>query len=152
MKLRTDSITRIVVTLLLAICSIQGHGQGTTSSNPLEYAAIGKGEGLIEDQIKKQTDILDTLTVLHGGMVIAETKMRKWEQKYNSYLKTAQGYASAIQAGTTLYMEGIQTLTALWEIKTACRINPQGIAASLSMNNLYAETATELVKTYKILT
>ena len=48
-------------------------------------------------------------------------------------------------------MEGIQTLSALWEIKTACRINPQGIAASLSMNNLYAETATELVKTYKIL-
>lgn len=151
MKLRTDSIARIFVTLLLAICSIQGHGQGTTSSNPLEYAAIGEGEGLIGEHVKKQTKILDTCAVLHGGMVVSERKMRKWQEKYNSYLKTAQGYASAIQAGTTLYMEGIQTLSALWEIKTACRINPQGIAASLSMNNLYAETATELVKTYKIL-
>ena len=151
MKLPTDSIARIVIAILLAISSIQGHGQGMTSSNPLEYTAIGEGEGFIADKIAKQTKTLDTLAVLHGVMVPAERKMKKWEEKYNSYLKTAQGFASAIQAGTTLYMQGMQTLSALWEVKTACRINPQGIAASLSMNNLYAETATELVKTYKIL-
>ena len=77
--------------------------------------------------------------------------MKKWEQKYNSYLKTTQGYADAIKAGCTLYMQGMQTLSALWEINTACKINPQGIAASVSMNTIYAETAVELVKTYRIL-
>ena len=41
-------------------------------------------------------------------------------------------------------MQGMQTLSALWEINTACKINPQGIAASVSMNTLYAETAVEL--------
>ena len=93
MKLRTDRIIRIVVTMLLAVCSIQGYGQGTTSSNPLEYAAIGEGEGLIGEHVKKQTKILDTCAVLHGGMVVSERKMRKWQEKYNSYMKTAQGYA-----------------------------------------------------------
>ena len=37
------------------------------------------------------------------------------------------------------------------EIKTACKPNPQGIASSISMNNLYAETAVELVRTYRLL-
>ena len=74
-----------------------------------------RGESRINEIIGKQNEILDTLSVLHGGMVTAETKMKKWEEKYNSYLKTAQGYADAIKAGCTLYMEGMQTLSALWK-------------------------------------
>ena len=77
-------------------------------------------------------------------------KMNK-EMKYNEYLKTVSGYASAIKAATTLYSDGMQTLTALWDVHAACRINPQGIAASISMNNLYMETASEFIRTYKTL-
>lgn len=140
-----------MIFLLFFSTMISSFGQSVTQSNPLEYAAIGEGESRINEIIGKQNEILDTLSVLHGGMVVAETKMKKWEQKYNSYLKTTQGYADAIKTGCTLYMQGMQTLTALWEINTACKINPQGIAASVSMNTLYAETAVELVKTYRIL-
>lgn len=140
-----------MILLLFFSTMISCFGQSVTQSNPLEYAAIGEGESRINEIIGKQNEILDTLSVLHGGMVTAETKMKKWEEKYNSYLKTTQGYADAIKAGCTLYMQGMQTLTALWEINTACKINPQGIAASVSMNTLYAETAVELVKTYRIL-
>lgn len=71
--------------------------------------------------------------------------MKNWEQKYNSYLKTAQGFASSIKAATTLYAEGMQTFRLMGD-KTACKLNPQGIASSISMNNPYAETAVELVK------
>lgn len=143
---------RVIYFIFFILFSIGVRGQGATSSNPLEYAAIGNGESLIDNEIKKQTRIRDSLSVLHGTMLIQETKMKQWEQKYSDYLKTAQGYASAIHAGTTLYAAGMETLAALWEIKTACKINPQGIAASVSMNNLYMETATELIKTYGILT
>ena len=85
------------------------------------------------------------------AMVKLNTKMKNWEKKYNEYLKTVSGYASAIKAATTLYSDGMQTLTALWDVHAACRINPQGIAASLSMNNLYMETASEFMRTYKTL-
>lgn len=150
MKLQTE-IRRTCFSLLFFLGAVTCFGQSVTQSNPLEYTAIGEGESRLNDIIGKQNDILDTLGVLHGEMVVAETKMKKWEEKYNSYLKTTQGFADALKAGCTLYMQGMQTLTALWEINTACKINPQGIAASVSMNTLYAETAVELVKTYRIL-
>lgn len=135
---------------MMASC-LPSLAQNATESNPLEYTAIGAGEALVEKEILEQTIMRDSLTVMQTGMLVGQTKMKRWEEKYNSYLKTAQGYASAIKAGCTLYLEGMQTLVALWEIKTACKTNPQGIAASVSMNTLYMQTAAELVKTYRCL-
>lgn len=137
--------------MALFVGTIPVSAQGLTQSNPLEYAAIHSGEKLLGDQISKQSRAMSALAVEQGVMTVANTKMKQWEQKYNSYLKTASGYASAIKAATTLYADGMQTLTALWEVHTACRINPQGIAASVSMNNLYMETAAEFVRTYRAL-
>lgn len=125
--------------------------QGLTQSNPLEYAAISSGETLLGNQIAKQSKAMSALAMEQGAMTVANTKMKQWEQKYNSYLKTASGYASAIKAATTLYADGLQTLMALWEVHTACRVNPQGIASSISMNNLYMETAAEFVRTYRVM-
>lgn len=45
----------------------------------------------------------------------------------------------------------MQTLTYLWEIDQARKINPEGVFASMSMNNLYMETAAEFTKAYRIL-
>lgn len=150
--MKSQIVRKILFLILLVILyNVQVFGQGASSSNPIEYTAIGEGEALLSKQIKQQQHCLDTLFVLQGGIVYSQTKMKNWEQKYNSYLKTAQGFASSIKAATTLYAEGMQTLSALWEIKTACKLNPQGIASSISMNNLYAETAVELVKTYRLL-
>ena len=142
--MKSQIVRKILFLILLVILyNVQVFGQGASSSNPIEYTAIGEGEALLSKQIKQQQQCLDTLFVLQGGIVYSQTKMKNWEQKYNSYLKTAQGFASSIKAATTLYAEGMQTLSALWEIKTACKLNPQGIASSISMNNLYAETAEE---------
>lgn len=137
--------------MAISVGTLSVNAQGYTQSNPLEYAAIYSGETLLDSQIVKQSRAMAALAGEQGAMTVANTKMKKWEEKYNSYLKTASGYASAIKAATTLYADGMQTLMALWEVHTACRINPQGIAASVSMNNLYMETATEFIRTYRSL-
>lgn len=49
------------------------------------------------------------------------------------------------------HLEGVQTLNALWEVSAAKKINPQGVFATMSMNNLYMETAIQFIKTFRSL-
>jgi hypothetical protein len=77
--------------------------------------------------------------------------MRQWEKKYNSYLKTASGFASSLKACTHLYNDGVRIFISLCKLKKAISDNPQGIVAAMSMNNLYIETATELVTVFSLL-
>lgn len=150
MKLRTDHrLFLLPAVLLLGVVSLSA--QGITSSNPAEYAAITAGEARVDSQIVKQSRSMTAIAGEQMAMVKLNTKMKHWEKQYSEYLKTVSGYASAIKAATTLYADGMQTLTALWDVHAACRVNPQGIAASVSMNNLYMETAREFIRTYKTL-
>lgn len=150
MKLPID-LRHILAFTVFFLGTLSTFAQGATSSNPAEYAAIGAGEERIDSQYVHQSNGMAAIAAEQGVMVAANAKMKKWEKKYNSYLKTVSGYASAIKAATTLYADGMQTLTALWDVHTACRINPQGIVASMSMNNLYMETAAEFARTYRTL-
>lgn len=136
--------------MAMGICT-KSHGQGASSSNPLEYAAIQKGEADINSHITTQTRDMGELAAVQGTMVGEATLMKKWEKQYNSYLTTTKGYAEKIAAACTLFQEGVQTLTYLWEIDQARKVNPQGVFASMSMNNLYMETAAEFTKTYRLL-
>ena len=61
------------------------------------------------------------------------------------------GYASSLKAATHLYNDGVRLFINLCDIKKAIASNPQGVAATFSMNNLYAETATELIAVYSTL-
>lgn len=136
--------------MAMGICT-KSHGQGASSSNPLEYAAIQKGEADINSHITTQTRYMGELAAVQGTMVGEATLMKKWEKQYNSYLTTTKGYAEKIAAACTLFQEGVQTLTYLWEIDQARKVNPQGVFASMSMNNLYMEIAAEFTKTYRLL-
>ena len=151
MKLRTDNHwERKIVVMFLGLLPLVGHAQGV-QSNPSQYVIIGEGQSKINSEIssqmKKETQIAGEQNTMAGMYTV----MKKWEQKYNAYLKTTSGYADALRAGTTLYAEGVLTLRNLYDLKKAAASNPQGIVASMSMNNLYMEVATELVKTYRIL-
>ena len=64
--------------------------------------------------------------------------------RHASNLKSVNGYASSLKACTHLYDDGVKIFITLAKLKTAIKNNPQGIVASMSMNNLYIETATEL--------
>lgn len=145
MKLPTVSI---LLTLLL-FCG-KSYAQ-IASSNPLEYVALAEGNELINGQIKDQiTD--QQKTALFQNTIAAEfDQIHRWEQKYNSYLKTVDGYASTLKACTHLYDDGVRIFITLCKLKSAIGSNPQGIVAPMSMNNLYIETATELVTVYTTL-
>ena len=56
-----------------------------------------------------------------------------------------------LTCGCSLYADGVQTLQHLYEIQRAINANPVGIGATLAMNDLYLETATEFIKTYRLL-
>ena len=83
-----------------------------------------------------------------GPILMAQARR---EKKYNSYLKSVNGYASSLKACTHLYDDGVKIFITLAKLKAAIANNPQGIVASMSMNNLYIETATELVSVFNLL-
>lgn len=139
-----------MVFVLLWLSFGKAHAQ-ITSSNPLEYVALAEGNELINGQIKTQIDDQQKTALLQNGIAAEFTMIHKWEKKYNSYLKTVDGYASTLKACTTLYDDGVRIFINLCNLRKAMANNPQGIVATMSMNNLYIETATELVTIYTTL-
>ena len=131
-----------------------GHSRASAqiaSSNPLEYVALAEGNELINAQIKSQIEDEQKTALLQNTIAAEFTMIHSWEKKYNKYLKTAEGYASTLKACTTLYDDGVRVFINLYNLKKAITGNPQGIVATMSMNNLYIETATELVSIYTTL-
>ena len=139
----------MTVAVLMAV-PVLTHAQAA-ESNPAQVVAIGEGQKLVNDQINSQTTGMQKTAARQGAIATEFTIMKGWESKYNSYLKTARGYAEAIQAGTTLYADGVETLQHLYELQRAINANPVGIGATLAMNDLYMEVAQEFVKTYRLL-
>ena len=105
----------------------------------------------VNKEVKSQTTKLVEIAALQNTMALHFNAIKDWQRKYNNYLKTAQGYAEALNAGTTLYAEAVKTLRNLMDLKKAMTRNPEGIAATLSMNNLYVETVSEFIKTFRML-
>ena len=95
----------------------------------------------------KMSAIIAELHVMMQEMLL----MDKWNKEYNDYLKDTKGIAGHIRAATTLYSQGAVLLENLYLLQRAVKSNPEGIAASVPMNNLYMETAAEVVRAYRTL-
>ena len=121
------------------------------ASNPLEWVALAEGNELINGQIDKQIKGQTQTAALQNSIAAEFNRIHQWEKEYNSYLKTASGYASSLKACTHLYNDGVRIFLTLGKLGKAIKNNPQGIIASMSMNNLYIETATELVSVFTLL-
>ena len=142
-----------IISLLLCIAAFapkMAHAQ-LTSTNPLEYVALAEGHEVIYAEIDKQIKDQTRTALLQNTIAAEFTQMHKWEKEYNRYLKAASGYASSLKACTHLYNDGVRILLTLGKLHKAVKDNPQGIAATFSMNNLYIETATELVSVFTLL-
>ena len=140
----------LYILILFSLC-LTATAQTVSETNGTQIAAIRGLGGKISKEISKQTTS-QTKTDLWAGAIGTEfLAIKGWEGKYNSYLKTAQGYAEGLKGAVTLYAEGVTTLRHLYEITKAIKNNPQGVMATVSMNNLYAETAAELIKVYNVL-
>ena len=148
MKSRTISIILAAVLALFLPHIAQAQ---IAASNPLEWVALAEGNELINGQIDKQIKGQTQTAVLQNSIAAEFNRIHQWEKEYNSYLKTASGYASSLKACTHLYNDGVRIFLTLGKLGNAIRNNPQGIIASMSMNNLYIETATELVSVFTLL-
>ncbi len=146
------SLTGKVIMLfcLAAISSLHVKAQ-LTASNPLEWMALAEGNELINGEIEKQIKGQTQTALLQNTIAAEFNQIHKWEKKYNSYLKTVSGYASSLKACTHLYNDGVRIFITLGRLRKAITNNPQGIIATISMNNLYVETATELVSVFTLL-
>ena len=143
-------ISILLFAIISAFTGIRANAQ-IVVVNPLEWAALIEGNELINAQMRSEIEGQTKTAVLQNTIAAEFTQIRKWEKKYNAYLKDADGFASAIKASSYLYNDGVMLFINLTNLKKAVESNPQGIAASLSMNNLYVETATELVAVYNTL-
>lgn len=143
-------ITKITMLLFGIILSVSAKAQIVTT-NPLEYVALAEGNELILGKVKDQMDGQKKTALLQNTIAAEFEQMRQWEKKYNSYLKTASGFASSLKACTHLYNDGVRIFISLCKLKKAINDNPQGIVSAMSMNNLYIETATELVTVFSLL-
>ena len=143
-------IIKILVLPLVLLLTHTAKAQIVTA-NPLEYVALAEGNELILAKVRDQIDGQKKTALLQNTIAAEFEQMRQWEKKYNSYLKTASGFASSIKACTHLYNDGVRIFITLGKLKNAVSDNPQGIVASISMNNLYIETATELVTVISLL-
>lgn len=149
MKARKIWITVISMTMIIA-------GNGTaraalSTTDPLLLLAVANGTALVNGRISSETDKMAEIGLLQNSIGIQFNAIKTWEKKYNSYLKTAKGYAETLKAGTTLYADAVLTLHRIMEIRKAVSKNPQGLAANLAMSNIYVETADEFVKTFRML-
>ena len=152
MKLRITNqhIIAVLVALLAGLLPQAAKAQ-IAASNPLEWMALAEGNEVINSQIEKQIKGQTQTALLQNSIAAEFNRIHKWEKQYNSYLKTASGYASSLKACTHLYNDGVRIFITLGKLGKAIRNNPQGIIAGMSMNNLYIETATELVSVFTLL-
>ena len=120
-------------------------------TNPGEYVALAEGNELLNSDIKDETEKQMKTAMLQNTIASEFTKIKQWEGEYSRYLQTVEGYASSLKAAATLYNDGVRIFITLGKMKKAIARNPQGPVATLSMNTLYIETATELVSVFTLL-
>ena len=112
---------------------------------------MAEGNDLLNTAIKDEAENQMKTAMLQNTIAAEFTKIKEWEKKYSSYLQTAEGYASSLKAATTIYNDGVRILMTMGKLRKAIANNPEGPIATISMNNLYIETATELVSVFTLL-
>ena len=140
LRITNQHIIAVLVALLAGLLPQAAKAQ-IAASNPLEWMALAEGNEVINGQIEKQIKGQTQTALLQNSIAAEFNRIHKWEKQYNSYLKTASGYASSLKACTHLYNDGVRIFITLGKL---------GIAG-MSMNNLYIETATELVSVFTLL-
>lgn len=143
-------LVSLIAFALLLITNSKANAQ-IVSTNPGEYTILATGNAIINKTVKSETKAERETALMQNTMAGEFTKMKQWEKDYNSYLKTAENYASALKAATHIYDDGVRILLTLGKLKKAVNNNPQGIVATVSMNNLYMETTTEMLSVFTLL-
>lgn len=146
MKLQT---VKILFMLGFMVCATGVSAQ--IYQNPLEWMALGEGNEAINNKISSQIKGQTETALLQNTIAAEFKKIHDWEKKYSDYTQTVSGYAASLKAASCIYDDALRIFITLGNLKKACEENPQGIVASIPMNTLYLETATELVSTFTLI-
>lgn len=133
--------------LVLFLTAMLFHA-ATADNNVNQVVIMNEGESQLNAILNKQTKNKAENVAILGNISYSFNKIKKWEGKYNFYLKEISGFANAIVAGTSIYADAMQTIRLLYDLENAIGSNPQGVAASLVMSDIYTETALELVDVF----
>lgn len=149
-------IVSLLALILLFVMTTRANAQSFYGfygvvSNVGEQTLLAKGNQQINETVRSEIKHQTKTGVIQNAMAAEFSKMRKWEQQYNKYLKTATNFASSLKAATHIYDSGMKILLTLSKLRKAASNNPQGIVATLSMNNLYMETLLEFVSVGNLL-
>lgn len=147
MKLRT---VKLILSVLGLLAGSTACAQAVLE-NPLEWAALVEGNEVINKQISSEIKGQTETAALQNTMAAEFKKIHEWEKKYSNYIQAVSGYASSLKAATYIYDDALRAFLTLGKLKKAVEDNPQGIAATVAMNTLYLETATELVSVFTLL-
>jgi len=125
---------------------------GLVVEDPALMAAVLDGFALQNKAILSSTGYKTALVAEEIVMQKQLTAMRRWEAQYNSYLKTAAGYAQSLRAGMGIYNQGIESLRLIWLIEKGIANNPSGAFASTNLQlDLYLRTAASFAKSFSIM-
>lgn len=150
MRLQTAIRTSAII-LLSLFMKVTAWGQSVIAFYPDQHVIIAlKGGDVISESHKNTTKMAEIIAEQHVTDQML-TILDKWNQEYNDYLKDPTGIANSIKTGSMLYTQGAILLENIYLLKKAIGSNPEGIAASVPMNNLYMETAVTAIKCCKTL-
>ena len=149
MRLQTGNrLLRVFMVGLFMIVCLYSRAQALSEVNPGLIAAEIEGSTAIDMANGSQIKMEGATVPFHAGMSAIFAQIKGWEGKYNSYLKTVQGFATGIKGCKTFLINIMKTLISLKEVKEAISANPQGVFATMSMNETYLEVAAEIIVTY----
>lgn len=142
---------KYAIIVILTTFSVDIYATDYVSYDPLWMVAVFDGTKLVNDEYNKQTSQLVEIGALQNTMALHFNAVKNWQWKHNCYLKDAESFAEAFNAGTNLTAQAVRTMRDLMDLKKVMSRNPEGIAATLAMNDLYMETITEFIKTFRML-
>ena len=150
MKLVTTIRISFVIALLF---SSQITSAQEILSHPDQYVAIGAGSARLNGTISSQTKKETAIAAEQTAMIAMLEQIKRWQRSYNSYLQNAEGYASAVKAGSSLYGHGILLLENIVMLKNVASNShgAEGLISTGAMSELYGQTAAQMIKTYRIL-
>lgn len=147
MKLPIDF--RLLATVMINVTSLHASAQ-VVAVDPVQEVAIMVGTDSVSRQINRQVKAEEKVLAEQVMIKLQANQIKNWEEKYNKYLCTAQGYANKLQATATVVTDALQTLIRLNELRKAVADNPQGLVSTASMNNLYAECVFQFVEVFRL--
>ena len=150
-RIKVTVIRTSTAILLSLFMKVMACGQSVFASYPDQHVIISlKGGDVVSESRKNTTKMAEIISEQHTTDQML-TVLDKWNKEYNDYLKDTTGIVSSIKAGSMLYTQGAILLENIFLLKKAIGSNPEGLPASVPMNNLYMETAVTAIKCCKTL-